>query len=56
VLIETSKVEDVDVLQEKLWSAKPGLQDKTLAELLDNWPEKLRQCHKSLFTCRALLA
>jgi len=34
-LLEASKVEDIDVLQEKLWTGKPGLQDSTLAELLD---------------------
>jgi protein ImuB len=40
-LLEASKVEDVDVLQEKLWAGKPGLQDTALAELLDKLAGKI---------------
>jgi protein ImuB len=34
-VIEATKVEDADQVQEALWSAKPGLQDTAVAELLD---------------------
>jgi protein ImuB len=40
-LLEASKVEDVDVLQEKLWAGNPGLQDTELAELLDRLAGKV---------------
>jgi len=47
-LLEAPKVEDVDVLQEKLWTGNPGLQDTALAELLDRiatkvGPERIRR-------------
>ncbi len=47
-LLEAPGVEDVDVLQEKLWAGKPGLQDTALAELLDRiagkiGPERIRR-------------
>ena len=34
-VLEATKVEDADHVQEALWSAKPGLQDTAVAELLD---------------------
>jgi protein ImuB len=34
-LLEAPKVEDIDPVQEKLWTGNPGLEDKSLAELLD---------------------
>lgn len=47
-LLEALKVEDIDVLQEKLWAANSGLQDSALAELLDRiatkvGPERIRR-------------
>ncbi len=42
-LLEAPKVEDVDVLQEKLWTGNPGLQDTELAELLDRLAGKVGQ-------------
>lgn len=47
-LLEASKVEDIDPLQEKLWAGKPGLTDTALAELLDRiagkvGPERIRR-------------
>ena len=40
-LLEASKVEDIDPIQEKLWTGKPGLQDTSLAELLDKLAGKV---------------
>jgi protein ImuB len=40
-LMEATKVEDIDPLQEKLWAGKPGLHDTTLAELLDKLAGKI---------------
>ncbi|MCQ6961392.1 Y-family DNA polymerase [Mucilaginibacter aquariorum] len=40
-LLEASKVEDIDLVQEKLWAGKPGLQDNALAELLDKLAGKI---------------
>ncbi|WP_346345155.1 DNA polymerase Y family protein [Mucilaginibacter sp. dw_454] len=40
-LLEAYRVEDVDVLQEKLWAGNPGLQDTALAELLDKLAGKI---------------
>jgi protein ImuB len=40
-LLEASKVEDIDPVQEKLWAAKPGLHDTALAELLDKLAGKI---------------
>ncbi|RYU90696.1 DNA polymerase Y family protein [Mucilaginibacter terrigena] len=40
-LMEATKVEDIDPLQEKLWADKPGLQDTALAELLDKLAGKI---------------
>jgi len=40
-LLEAPRVEDIDPLQEKLWAAKPGLQDTALAELLDKLAGKI---------------
>jgi protein ImuB len=40
-LLEAPKVEDIDVLQEKLWTGNPGLQDTALAELLDKLAGKV---------------
>ncbi len=40
-LLEAPKVEDIDVLQEKLWAGNPGLQDTALAELLDRIAGKI---------------
>ncbi len=40
-LLEAPKVEDIDPVQEKLWSANPGLQDTALAELLDRLAGKV---------------
>ncbi|MDN5286574.1 MAG: polymerase [Mucilaginibacter sp.] len=40
-LLEAPKVEDIDPIQEKLWAGKPGLQDATLAELLDKLAGKV---------------
>jgi protein ImuB len=47
-LLEAPKVEDVDLIQEKLWAGKPGLADTALAELLDRiaikvGPERIRR-------------
>ncbi|RCH56350.1 DNA polymerase Y family protein [Mucilaginibacter hurinus] len=47
-LLEATKVEDVAVLQEKLWAGNPGLADTALAELLDRiagkiGPERIRR-------------
>jgi protein ImuB len=47
-LLEALKVEDIDPLQEKLWTGNPGLQDSALAELLDRiatkvGPERIRR-------------
>ena len=42
-LLEAIKVEDIDQVQEKLWTGKPGLQDKALAELLDKLAGKIGQ-------------
>jgi protein ImuB len=47
-VLEAPKVEDVAVLQEKLWAGKPGLEDTALAELLDRiatkvGPERIRR-------------
>ncbi|WP_183557885.1 Y-family DNA polymerase [Mucilaginibacter sp. SP1R1] len=42
-LLEASKVEDVEVLQEKLWTGNPGLADNALAELLDRIATKVGQ-------------
>lgn len=40
-LLEASKIEDIDIVQEKLWAGKPGLQDTALAELLDKLAGKI---------------
>jgi protein ImuB len=40
-LLEAPKVEDIDPIQEKLWSGKPSLHDVTLAELLDKLAGKI---------------
>ncbi len=40
-LLEAPKVEDVDAVQERLWSGHPGLQDTALAELLDKLAGKV---------------
>ena len=40
-LLEAPKVEDIDVLQEKIWDGNPGLQDNALAELLDKLAGKV---------------
>ncbi|SDP13166.1 protein ImuB [Mucilaginibacter sp. OK268] len=40
-LLEAPKVEDIEPLQEKLWDGKPGLQDASLAELLDKLAGKI---------------
>ncbi|RXF72200.1 Y-family DNA polymerase [Arcticibacter tournemirensis] len=40
-LLEATKVDDIDVLQEKLWAGNPGLQDSALAELLDRLAGKV---------------
>lgn len=40
-LLEAPRVEDIDPIQEKLWAAKPGLQDTALAELLDKLAGKV---------------
>ncbi len=40
-LLETPKVEDINPIQEKLWAGKPGLQDTSLAELLDKLAGKI---------------
>ena len=40
-LLEATKVEDIDPLQEKLWTGKPGLQDSALSELLDRISNKI---------------
>jgi len=40
-LMEAPKVEDMDILQEKLWTGNPGLQDSALAELLDKLAGKV---------------
>lgn len=40
-LLEAYRVEDVGVLQEKLWAGNPGLQDTALAELLDKLAGKI---------------
>jgi protein ImuB len=40
-LLEAPKVEDIDPVQEKLWSGNPGLQDTALAELLDRLAGKV---------------
>lgn len=47
-LLEATKVEDIDPIQEKLWTGNPGLQDTALAELLDRiatkvGPERIRR-------------
>jgi protein ImuB len=47
-LLEASRVEEVDVVQEKLWAGKPELADTALAELLDRiagkvGPERIRR-------------
>jgi len=39
--LEATKVELVNLFQEKLWNGSPGLQDKNLAELLDRIAGKL---------------
>lgn len=40
-LIEASKVEDIDPIQEKLWAGKPGLHDTALVELIDKLAGKI---------------
>ncbi|WP_235985824.1 Y-family DNA polymerase [Mucilaginibacter segetis] len=40
-LLEATKVEDIDLVQEKLWTGKPGLHDTALAELLDKLAGKI---------------
>jgi len=40
-LLEAPKVEDIDPVQEKLWTGNPGLQDTALAELLDRLAGKV---------------
>jgi len=40
-VLEASKVEDADPVQEKLWAGKPGLEDTTVAELLDRLAGKI---------------
>ncbi|WP_419699454.1 Y-family DNA polymerase [Mucilaginibacter sp. NFX135] len=40
-LLEAPKVEAIDLIQEKLWDEKPGLQDTALAELLDKLAGKV---------------
>jgi protein ImuB len=47
-LLEASKVEEVDPVQEMLWAGKPGMADTALAELLDRiatkvGPERIRR-------------
>ncbi len=47
-LLEATKVEEIDPVQEKLWTGNPGLQDTALAELLDRiatkvGPERIRR-------------
>lgn len=47
-LLEAPKVEDVDVLQEKLWAGQAALENRVLAELLDRiatkvGPERIRR-------------
>lgn len=47
-VLEASKVEDIPPQQEALWAGKPGLEDVTLAELLDRLagkvgPDKIRR-------------
>lgn len=48
-LLEAPKVEDIDLVQEKLWAGKPGLQDKALAELLDKLAGKVGA--KAIYRC-----
>jgi len=40
-VLEAPKVEDADPVQEKLWAGKPGLEDTTVAELLDRLAGKI---------------
>ncbi len=40
-LLEATKVEDIDPLQEKLWTGNPGLQDSALSDLLDRISNKI---------------
>lgn len=40
-ILEAPKVEEIDPLQEQLWANKPGLQDNSLAELLDKLAGKV---------------
>lgn len=40
-LLEAPKVENIEQIQEKLWAGKPGLQDTSLAELLDKLAGKV---------------
>jgi protein ImuB len=40
-LLEASKVDSIDHIQERLWAGKPGLHDTSLAELLDRLAGKV---------------
>ncbi|AYL95573.1 Y-family DNA polymerase [Mucilaginibacter celer] len=40
-ILEAPKVEEIDPVQEQLWANKPGLEDTTLAELLDKLAGKV---------------
>lgn len=40
-VLEATKVENIDPLQEKLWAGKPGLQNTSLSELLDRISNKI---------------
>lgn len=40
-VLEVTNVEDIDLLQEKIWAASSGLQDTALAELLDRIAGKI---------------
>ncbi len=56
-LLEAPKVEDVDAVQERLWSGHPGLQDTALAGAAGQagW-ESRSECDSSLSACGTLLA
>lgn len=40
-ILEATKVEEVDPVQEKLWAAKPAIEDNAVAELLDRLESKV---------------
>ena len=56
-VLEASRVEDMETVQEQIWAVDKGLADTALAELLDRVAGKSwRGCHPALFTSRTLLA